>query len=61
MQKAITLKLLNRLLAAGIVESRRGVSARQTPQPPLGKFSHWYPSRWQRFKRGGSPMDWKTS
>ena len=26
MQKAITLKLLNRLLAAGIVESRRGVS-----------------------------------
>ena len=26
MQKAITLKLLNRLLSAGIVESRRGVS-----------------------------------
>ena len=26
MQKAITLKLLNRLLTAGIVESRRGVS-----------------------------------
>ena len=26
MQKAITLKLLNRLLAAGLVESRRGVS-----------------------------------
>ena len=26
MQKAITLKLLNRLLAAGIVESRRGAS-----------------------------------
>lgn len=26
MQKAITLKLLNRLLGAGIVESRRGVS-----------------------------------
>ena len=26
MQKAITLKLLNRLLAAGVVESRRGVS-----------------------------------
>lgn len=26
MQKAITLKLLNRLLAAGIMESRRGVS-----------------------------------
>ncbi len=26
MQKAITLKLLNRLLSAGIVESRRGIS-----------------------------------
>ncbi len=26
MQKAITLKLLNRLLSAGVVESRRGVS-----------------------------------
>lgn len=38
MQKAITLKLLNRLLAAGIVESRRGVSGGYTLKRPCAEM-----------------------
>ena len=39
MQKAITLKLLNRLLAAGIVESRRGVSGGYFLKRPCEELS----------------------
>ena len=39
MQKAITLKLLNRLLAAGIVESRRGVSGGYFLKRPCAELS----------------------
>ena len=39
MQKAITLKLLNRLLAAGIVESRRGPSGGYLTERPCEELS----------------------
>lgn len=39
MQKAITLKLLNRLLTAGIVESRRGVSGGYFLKRPCGELT----------------------
>ena len=39
MQKAITLKLLNRLLSAGIVESRRGVSGGYFLKRPCEELS----------------------